>query len=380
MRELELSALPLVGALSTDRTAAGLVPARLPAWAREQLLDREYAYVVKTAAGVRIELATDARELELDVVMTLVVVAGEALRPAAFDLVVDGQLVETVETSEGIRAEVAVPSLAVTLRPGRQATLRFERLPGDMRARTEVWLPHTAAIELRGWRVSDGATARAAPARPLRWLHHGSSISHCVEAPTPTAAWPVQVALRAGWDLQNLGFAANCHLDQHVARALRDEPADLITLKAGINIVGGDTMRERTFTSALHGFLDTVRDGHPTTPLVVVTPILCPFAEDAPGPAVKDPDGRFRALERPASLGQGSLSLRRVRELVSRIVEARRAAGDAHLHLLDGLELFGWADVEHLPDDLHPSPEGYTLLGERFLARLRDIDEVPAGA
>ena len=73
-------------------------------------------------------------------------------------------------------------------------------------------------------------------------------------------------------------------LDQFVARTIRDLPADLISVKAGINVVNGDTMRERTFGPALHGFLDTVRDGHPTTPIALVTPIVCPIVEDHPGP------------------------------------------------------------------------------------------------
>ncbi|MCW2793432.1 MAG: hypothetical protein JWO76_2530 [Nocardioides sp.] len=47
-------------------------------------------------------------------------------------------------------------------------------------------------------------------------------------------------------------------------------------------------MRLRAFTPAVHGCLDTVRDGHPTTPLLVVSPILWPIHEDAPGPSVRD--------------------------------------------------------------------------------------------
>jgi len=48
------------------------------------------------------------------------------------------------------------------------------------------------------------------------------------------------------------------------------------------------------------------------------------------------------------------------------VVEARRAEGDANLHVLDGLLLFGPDDVADLPDLLHPNPAGYRRMGERF--------------
>jgi lysophospholipase L1-like esterase len=47
-------------------------------------------------------------------------------------------------------------------------------------------------------------------------------------------------------------------------------------------------------------------------------------------------------------------------------VAARHAAGDANLHYLDGLTLFGADDAGDLPDDLHPNPEGYIRMGHRF--------------
>ncbi|WP_425329120.1 hypothetical protein [Streptomyces eurocidicus] len=36
----------------------------------------------------------------------------------------------------------------------------------------------------------------------------------------------------------------------------------------------------------MHGFLDTVRDGHPATPLLLISPITCPAVEDVPGPTL----------------------------------------------------------------------------------------------
>jgi lysophospholipase L1-like esterase len=57
-----------------------------------------------------------------------------------------------------------------------------------------------------------------------------------------------------------------------------------------------------------------------------------------------------------------------VREELARIV-AERAATDPHLHLLDGLELYGEADHRDLPlpDGLHPDAATHRLMGERFV-------------
>jgi lysophospholipase L1-like esterase len=156
-------------------------------------------------------------------------------------------------------------------------------------------------------------------------------------------------------------------LDPFVARTIRDEPADLISVKVGINLVNGDTMRERTFGPALHGFLDTIREGHPDTPLLVISPIWCGPVEDHPGPTIVR-DGRCATVEGLDALRQTCLTLTKIRRTIASIVATRRDLGDEHLHHLDGLELFGPADAGDLPDDLHPNAAGYVRIGERFAA------------
>jgi hypothetical protein len=57
----------------------------------------------------------------------------------------------------------------------------------------------------------------------------------------------------------------------------------VISLKVGVNIAGGASLSYRTSGPALHGFLDTVRDGHERTPILVISPIICPVLEDRSG-------------------------------------------------------------------------------------------------
>jgi hypothetical protein len=132
-------------------------------------------------------------------------------------------------------------------------------------------------------------------------------------------------------------------------------------------------MRLRAFTPAVHGFLDTVRDGHPTAPLLVVSPILCPIHEDTPGPSAADLSAlgagrlRFRATGDPAERASGKLTLNIIRDELARIV-AQRAAQDPNLHYLDGRDLYGEADFAELPlpDQLHPDAATHRRIGERF--------------
>jgi hypothetical protein len=205
------------------------------------------------------------------------------------------------------------------------------------------------------------------------WLHHGSSISHGSDAASPTTTWPALAAALGGVELINLGLAGSALLDPFTARTLRDTPADLISVKIGINLVNTDLMRLRAFTPAVHGFLDTIREGHPTTPLLVVSPVLCPIHEDTPGPSAPDlgaiSEGRlsFRAAGDPAETAAGKLTLSVIRDELARIV-TQRSAEDPNLHHLDGRELYGEADFAELPlpDALHPDAATHRRMGERF--------------
>ncbi len=366
MKQIDVDDTRVAGALDTDVTADGIIFRRLPSWTRHQIMDIQLGFVITMPAGVRLELVTDATEIEVDVLLTRLELGARPSKAAAFDLVVDGTVVDTQASESGHLIRIDAVTQRFDFVRGDATTIRFTDVPANGTSAVELWLPQDAVVELRALRVSDGAAVARPEVAARRWVHHGSSISHCLEARRPTETWPTIAARRAGVDLLNLGFAGQCMLDQMVARTIRDEPADLISVKAGINIVNGDTMRERTFGPALHGFLDTIRDGHPTTPLVLVSPILCPVVEDHPGPTVPGPDGHFFAPARAAELSAGALTLQRMRAIEGEVVGARRAAGDTNLHYVDGLALFGAGDAADLYDGLHPTADGYLRIGERF--------------
>ncbi len=363
--------LEAYGAPDFDERGSGISPRRLPAWTRPQLpvlMD----VMVRMPSGVRLRFATDSNRLGVEFLATNLVTPPAERRPIAFNLDCEGELLGAQSTAGNSIVLNSRRPGDFTLERGDADTLWFD-LPGEGQKRCELWLPHNAYVELRQLELDPGASlAPPQPESRPRWLHYGSSISHCMEALEPAGIWPAVASRRAGLALQNLGFGGQCHLDQFVARTIRDADADLISIKTGINVINMDSMRERVFVPALHGFLDTVREGKPDTPIVLISPIFCPSAEDAPGPTVPDEAGRFVTLPGHEEIREGCMTLRRVRELIATLVSARQEAGDHKLHYLDGLELFGAEDAGDLPDDLHPNPAGYARMGERFAAYLAE--------
>jgi lysophospholipase L1-like esterase len=59
------------------------------------------------------------------------------------------------------------------------------------------------------------------------------------------------------------------------------------------------------------------------------------------------------------------MTLEDYREMDREVVELLRSRGDERLRYFDGRNLLGQTDEEVLPDGLHPSGEGYELMGRR---------------
>ena len=391
--------VPLVGGPVAVRGAAELEPTpdglrihRLPAAARAKLPDDFIRMCELQPAGVRLVLRTAATRFELDVRALRTVSVnrppdgsdGPLPNAGRYDVVVDGVVVgsATADAYGTCRLDHATRQAQVSEAP--VATVVVDGLPGR-EADVEVWLPYGEVTTLVALRA-DAPVSPSPTASGPRWVHHGSSISHGANADAPTSTWPVVAARRAGLDLVNLGFSGNAVLDPFTAQAIRDQAADLITLKIGINVVNHDCMRLRAFRPAVEGFLDIVRDGHPSTPVVVISPILCPMVEDCPGPTEVDtssPDDAmvFRTMGRPDELAHDKLSLRVIRQVLREVVDRRRAAGDTALTYLDGLELYGQAEWESLPmpDLLHPDDAGQRHIGERFVALLPGLLDATGG-
>ncbi len=310
------------GAVSLQRTASWTMPWRIPYAERALFPPEALQERAAMPAGVRVAFYSDTA--------ILAGTFGAGPDIAELDLCCDGRFWGS-------------------LRLAGHDRFRFEDLPAGSKL-IELWLPQFGEFRLGSLELSDdAAVAPFEDARP-RWITYGSSITQCRTAASPTQTWPAIVARERGLNLTCLGYGGQCHLDPMIARMMRDLPADFLSLCVGINIHGAASLSARTFRPAIIGFVQTLREGHPDTPLAVISPIYSPPREEAPNAV--------------------GFTLRKMRQEVAAAVGALQACGDRNVHYVDGLELFG-PDLAHLlPDELHPDAEGYKVMGRNFLQKV----------
>ncbi|MGA0600724.1 GDSL-type esterase/lipase family protein [Caulobacter sp. KR2-114] len=338
---LETIAGLLDGHIDLRRRADSVQPLRYPS-PEAPFYDPFTRWVASTPAGVRLRFRTDSRSVRLAVNQRLL--AGEpGVEPrGAYDLLVDGQPWGRAVAAGGLVLQPDFTGVG-----DEQAVVTFDGLPAGDKG-LELWLPQAATVSVRGLQLDAGAGATPWPDGRRTILFHGSSISHCMEATGAAAGWPAVASGLADLRHINLGWAGSCLLSGLAARVIRDQAADAIVLKLGINVWNEGQLKERTFLDSAHAMLSIIREKHPATPICVISPIFSPGRE-------AEGDG-------------GGLPLVRMRELLAQVVKTRQAVGDGHIRYLSGLELFGESDAHDLPDDLHPNTAGYRRMGERFHA------------
>ncbi len=132
-----------------------------------------------------------------------------------------------------------------------------------------------------------------------------------------------------------------------IGRLIRDLPAELISLKLGINVYRGFLTR-RTFAPNAIGLIALIREKHPHTPLAIISPLYSPERETV-------------------SITPDSLCLVEMRQALADIVSSFKKYGDTNIHYVDGLSIFGPAQVGYLPDKLHPDAEGQFPLADNVM-------------
>ncbi|GAA2247504.1 SGNH/GDSL hydrolase family protein [Rarobacter faecitabidus] len=364
-----LTAALVHGAAELEQTDHGLIVHRLPAWARRQCPDPGLMDAQAKPSGVRVGFSTTSAIIQL-ITHPLPTEYVQARRPRGrIDVFVDGELRLSDELTGGDETRIDLVDGTMSSRSGPHHVTTIADLDGGEHL-IELWLPHNESLRLIEMR-SDAPLRPVVDVRP-RWIHYGSSISQGSNATAPSDIWPAIAARQANVSLRNLGLGGNALVDPFVARFIRDTPADFISLAIGINVANLDGMHMRVFSPAVHGFLDTIRDGHPDTPLLLISPLYCGIHENTPGPGAFDPATfgtdqiRFIATGDPKDATRGRPTLVTMRAAMQEIVAARDS--DPALHYLDGLQLFGAGDAEAfpLPDALHPDPEAHRIIGQRF--------------
>ena len=277
---------------------------RLPAdtWATAQL-----------PVGVRVEFVGDASAVEIE------------YRTATTDMGYRGDGAGRV--FELWRDDRLVSGAPAVLGAG---VVRLETGDGD--GRCVVYLPEGMRPTLLSLTPADG-TVSPAPDQP-RWLVYGDSVAEGWVASGPSGAWPAVAGRSHGLDVVNCGYAGSARGEIASAEQLARVAADVIAVCHGTNCWSRTPHSVAMMAAGTDAFLTVLRQGHPTTPIVVLSPVLRPDAEATPN-----------------RLGA---TLADLRDAVEQVAEAR---GD--VTLVRGLPLL---DASMLPDGIHPGDEGHRLL------------------
>ncbi|KRF01056.1 hypothetical protein ASG89_25945 [Paenibacillus sp. Soil766] len=328
MQPIDMSEWDIQGAVSIERLPEGIKPWRIPYQDRALFVPNAINGKSEATAGVRVVMISNTTEIAVEF---------SSGREMVMDCVVDGGLLATGKAS------------------AEENRIYFTALPEGMK-RIEIYLPPTRPVCLTGLFIDNDAEYRKFPDERLRWIAYGSSITQAEAAESPSQTWSAIVARQMDWNLTCIGYSANCHMETMVARMIRDMKADFISLCLGINIMGGSSYSTRTFLAAVVGFVKTIRDRHENTPILLQSPIYSRDREVVPN--------------------RVDMTLPLFREQIRDAVELLRQAGDNQLYYLDGLDVIGEADSDHLPDLLHPDAMGYKLMAERFEAAIERIPEL----
>lgn len=311
--------------LAPDPFVRGILPAvswpdgsRLPAQANQKLpIDTVRA--ARIPAGVHLAFTGAASAIELETWVGERTSVPAPTVPEAFVARVPGSPSTHTKVDSGV--------VRVTLPEHHVGTVR-------------VYLPEAVEVRIDSIAAVDGEITPA-PRGPLL-VAYGDSITQGWSVSEPGLAWPSLLGEELGLDVVNLGFAGSARGELLAADAVAGSDAAVVVVAWGTNAWSSLPTDEAQIAEQMRVFLTAVRQGMPTTPLIVVSPIVRPAAEATPN--------RFGATH---------AALRDALET------AVRRFRDERITLVPGLDL---VPAELLADGLHPDDRGHARLATGLTA------------
>jgi lysophospholipase L1-like esterase len=308
----------LLGAVSMEDDRPRRVPfAAMERWAADTV------QASRVPAGIRLGFSGDAEAIEVDVQTDDALSLATPADHGEFTVYVAGE------------RRGAAPATA-----GTRTTARIDLPERDPDTTVEIHLPER--YEPRLFRVRALGGAAEPLILPKKWVAYGDSITQGWTTTDPGATWTATAARSTGLDLLNLGFAGAARGELPVAAHLAATSADVISLAWGTNCWAQIEMDPAYIRELMRLFLGMVRRGHPETPILVITPVIRPAAEQA-----RNGSGATLA------------DLREALEDAVRTFQARH--GDTQLHLLPGADLITADQLD--PDGIHPNDAGHAAIG-----------------
>ena len=239
-------------------------------------------------------------------------------------------------------------------KPGGEVQVEFA-LPAQGEQAYSLYLPYVSRLEPIALGVPDGAALAPADPAPHVWAAYGDSITQGRTAADPGLTYVAQAARLAGVEPLNLGYRGWARGEPGAANMLADMQFDVLSILMGVNVRVSSWLDATAWRETFRNFIEIVRLGHPTTPILVISILSC--------------HGDFR----DATPDARGVTVNALREAEHAVVAQRRAKGDAHIRLIDGTTLIGPNDAAIVPDGTHPNDAGMARIATRIAPVLREM-------
>ena len=304
----------------------------------EKVLPRAVWGLAQSPSGGRIRFRTNTNRLaiRLEYPSAPNMANMHAFGQTGVDLYLDGAYVSTA----------IAPKDAAPDKPVEHVYFDYGARPPATREVT-LYLPLYKAVKVLAVGV-DGDAVMTPPspfalAQPV--VFYGTSITQGGCASRSGLSYQAILARRLNLDFVNLGFSGNGKGEAVVADAVAEIGASAFVLDFAQN---NGTLA--ALTPVYEAFLAKLREKHPRTPILAITPIAT-------------------SVERP----EWELMRAHIREVVKR----RVAAGDQRLTLVEGYDLLGPNLLDGLVDGVHPNDIGFQAMAEGLVPALRQALALP---
>jgi hypothetical protein len=212
-----------------------------------------------------------------------------------------------------------------------------------------IYLPYHQELEIQAIGVDTDATLQSLePAfqKNLPIVFYGSSICQGSGACKPGMTYSAIIGRSLGLDFVNLGFGGSGKAEPEVVELVSAIPACCYVFDLGRSYGLQDS-------APYQAMLHTIRNAHPDAPIICITPTASSRE-------------LFTKMETDRST--------HTRVVAQEAVEAALSAGISNLHLVNGVELLTFDELDGLSaDGLHPSDMGYNLIAQKLIPILKRV-------
>ena len=308
-----------------DKPVVRRLAARMKDHIREAVWD-----LAQQPAGGRIRFMTDSEHVGIRAKVSDNAVMNHITRigQSGFDVYADGYFMGSVSPDEH-------GAISADWRVGASKKMRT----------IEISMPLYKPVAIESVGIDDGAAIK--DPRPYKLprpiVYYGTSITQGGCASTPGTSYQSFISRWLNLDFVNLGFSGSGWGEPELAAIVSEIDACCYVIDFWANVPADK------YGARLPGFVGPIRENHPETPVVVVSPFF--YAQDAN-------DGANHARQRKDA---------------EAFVKEHQKQGDKRIYFADGLKLISRDQTFGEVDGAHPNSLGFYFMAKGFTPFLKRV-------